>query len=186
MNSTTHDEGQDRRSAQDELLIAALASGRSYADAASIAGVSARTVSRRMSDARFARRVADRRGEQVVAIAGRITSMTAEALNTIRDCLGDDRPELTRLAAARLVLDWTFKFRRGEDSSIAVAEIGQHLGLGLAMTNEREIERLRRTAGAHRRDRADEVVVPMGSSSSRPTPTISGSISTRGKERSSS
>lgn len=129
MIDQVHDESADRRQAKDELLIAALAAGSSYEEAGAVAGVSARTVSRRMSDVGFARRVADRRGEQVVAIAGRISSLTSEAVDAVRECLSDPSAR-TRLAAARLLLDWAWKFRRGEDLALAVAEIRQHLGLG--------------------------------------------------------
>lgn len=119
---------ESRREAQDEVLVAALASGRSYSDAGQLAGVSDRTVARRMSDVSFARRVAERRGEQVVATAGRISSLAGEAVDAIRGCLSDSSAN-TRLAAARLLLDWSLKFRRGEDLTLAVAEIRQHLGL---------------------------------------------------------
>lgn len=119
----------DRRGAQDEVLIAALAAGRSYAEAGGLAGVSGRTVARRMADVGFARLVADRRGEQVVAIAGRISSLSSEAVDAIRDCLSDTSAS-TRLAAAKLLLEWSLKFRRGEDLTLAVVEIRQHLGMG--------------------------------------------------------
>ena len=121
----------DRREAQDEILVAALAGGRSYAEAGELAGISGRTVARRMADVGFARLVADRRGEQVTAIAGRISSLSGEAVDAIHECLSDPSAG-TRLAAARLLLEWSLKFRRGEDLTLAVAEIRQHLGLGEA------------------------------------------------------
>jgi hypothetical protein len=37
--------------------------------------------------------------------------------------------ERTRLAAARLVVEWAAKLRHAEDLAVAVAEIRQHLGL---------------------------------------------------------
>ena len=120
---------ENRRESQDERLIEALAAGRSYPEAGALAGVSGRTVARRMTEVSFARRVADRRGEQVVAIAGRITSLASEAVDAVRDCL-DDPSARVRLAAARLLLDWALKVRQGEDLALAVAEIRQHLGLG--------------------------------------------------------
>jgi DNA-directed RNA polymerase specialized sigma24 family protein len=40
-------EASDRRDAQDELIVAALASGRDYEAAAAVAGISSRTVRRR-------------------------------------------------------------------------------------------------------------------------------------------
>jgi len=73
-------EGTSRREAQDELIVEALAAGRSYGEAGELAGCSGRTVARRMGDAEFARRVADRRGERVVSVAGQLTSLGSEAV----------------------------------------------------------------------------------------------------------
>jgi hypothetical protein len=68
-----HDEGQNRRSALDELLVDALAAGSSYSHAADAVGYSQRTVARRMADPTFARRVAERRAEHLVSMAGRFS-----------------------------------------------------------------------------------------------------------------
>jgi len=54
-----------RRDDLDEVIVAALAAGRSYAEAAQLSGTSARTVRRRMSDVGFAAEVSARRGERV-------------------------------------------------------------------------------------------------------------------------
>ena len=49
------DEGSNRRAAQDERIVAALAEGLTYAQAGALAKVSDRTVARRMSVPGFAR-----------------------------------------------------------------------------------------------------------------------------------
>ena len=117
-----------RRSAQDEMLVAALAAGSSYSEAGDAAGVSARTVARRMADLSFARLVAERRREQVVAVSGRVSSLTDRAVTAVEDCLSDESARI-RLTAAKLLLDWAFRLRRDEDLELRVAEIRQHLGL---------------------------------------------------------
>lgn len=121
-------ESENRRSAQDEIIVSALTTGSSYSEAGELAGVSGRTVARRMEDTSFARLVAERRKEQVVAVAGRVSSLTTEAITAVEDCLSDESAR-TRLAAAKLLLEWSFKLRRDEDLDLRVAEIRQHLGL---------------------------------------------------------
>jgi hypothetical protein len=124
-----HNERQSRREAQDELLIDALAAGRTYAAAAEEVGCGQRTVARRMADPLFARRVAERRAEHLIVLAGRFSALTVRAVETIEELM-DAGLERTRLAAARLVVEWTAKLRHSEDLAVAVAEIREHLGLG--------------------------------------------------------
>lgn len=124
----SHDESVSRRAGQDELIVAALAAGHSYAEAGQLAGCSARTIARRMSNPGFARLVADRRGEVVVSVTGRLTSLAAEAVEAIRSGLADESVR-TRIAAGRLILDLTHKYRHGSDLEIDVAEIRAHLGM---------------------------------------------------------
>ncbi len=124
----SRDELVDRRAGQDELIVAALAAGRSYTEAGEIAGVSSRTVARRMSDPAFARLVADQRGEVVVSMTGQLTSLAAEAVDAIRSGLADESAR-TRIAAGKLILELAHKFRHGSDLEIEVAEIRAHLGL---------------------------------------------------------
>jgi len=90
MESMSHDEATSRRAAQDEILIAGLASGLSYEEAGKKAGCVGRTVARKMQDLDFARQVASRRGEHVLAVAGQLTSLSAEAVEVIRGCTQDE------------------------------------------------------------------------------------------------
>lgn len=110
MDQEPHDEGTSRRTAQDEMIVAALAAGFTYEQAGQRANLSGRTVARRMSDPSFARQVADRRGEHIVATAGQLTALSSEAVEAIRSCL-EDPSARTRLVAAKLVLDLSLRFR---------------------------------------------------------------------------
>lgn len=92
-----------RRAHVDEVVRAALAVGQTYADAGAAAGVSERTVRRRMSDPDFAAEVSVRRGEHVGALAGQLMTAGTEAVAVLRACLASDN-ETVRLRAAQLVL----------------------------------------------------------------------------------
>lgn len=83
----------------------------------------------RMADPLFARRVAERRAEHLVSLAGRFSELTERAVGTIEELM-DSGLERTRLAAARLVVEWAARLRHAEDLAVAVAEIREHLGLG--------------------------------------------------------
>lgn len=119
---------EERRSAQDELIVAALAAGNTYASAGQLAGTSTRTVARRMSDPTFARRVTERRAEQVHMITGQLTSLGPEAIAAIRSCLTDEKASV-RVAAGKVALEWGMRFRHQNDLELQVAEIRHHLGL---------------------------------------------------------
>ncbi len=122
------DECSNRRAAQDEKIIAALASGLNYAAAGAAANVSDRTVARRMSKPSFARRVAARRDELVVSAVGQLTSLVDEAVEAIRSGLVDESAR-TRMAAGKLILELVLRFRQSFDLELQVAEIRAHLGM---------------------------------------------------------
>jgi len=126
MKPTEQTELAARRSGQDEILVAALASGRSYAEAGKLADVSARTVARRMAEPAFARLVRDRRDEEVQCVAGQLSAMAGTAVMSIASCLEDEQAK-TRLAAAKLVLELVLKFRHQHHLEVDVAEIREHL-----------------------------------------------------------
>lgn len=76
-------EAQGRRVHQDELVVAALAGGRCYEEAGAAAGVSARTVRRRMAEPAFAAAVSARRGERVAAVTGQLVAAGSDAITVI-------------------------------------------------------------------------------------------------------
>jgi hypothetical protein len=97
--------GGDRKSA-DAVLIAALAGGKPVAEAAKLAGVSERTVYRRLGDALWRRRVAAARTEMLARAVGVLAEGTTAAAATLRLLLRSDSPSV-QLAAARAILDQT-------------------------------------------------------------------------------
>jgi hypothetical protein len=121
-------EAEDRRSAQDELIVAALAAGSTYENAGEVSGTSTRTVARRMSDPAFARRVTERRAEQVHMITGQLTSLGSEAIAALRTCLTDEKASV-RVSAVKVALELGLRFRHQNDLELQVAEIRGHLGL---------------------------------------------------------
>lgn len=114
-----------QREHTDELIREALASGRTYAEAGALAGVSARTVRRRMSDPEFARGVSVRRGEVVGAIIGQLVGSGVEAVEVLRECLHSDK-ESMRFRSAHLLLTLSTQLRHAHEleERLAALEAG--------------------------------------------------------------
>ncbi len=92
------------RRAVDDALVTALAAGRTYEDAATAAGCSARTVDRRMLDPGFRRRVQDLRAATFTRTAALLVDAAVEAVTELRRlmCTADSDP--ARVTAARAIL----------------------------------------------------------------------------------
>ncbi len=120
-------EAEHRRCGQDEVLVEALAAGMTYAAAGNQAGVSPRTVARRMSDTAFTARVAARRGEYLSVVTGQLATMGTEALQAIRAGLGAEKPA-DSLQAARLILSFGLRFRNETDVESRLADFARRLG----------------------------------------------------------
>ncbi len=117
------DEAELRREHQDEILIVALAAGRSDEEAAALADCSARTVRRRRrEEPAFARQVSIRRADQVAALTGRLLTHSHRAVEAIAAALDDDDPRI-RLQAARLLLGTADRFRRSTEVDDQIAEV---------------------------------------------------------------
>lgn len=95
----------------DHILVETLGSGRTQTEAASVAGVSPRTVSRRLEDPEFVRRVEQFRDSLLETGAARLCSMISLATATLEKLLTDDVPAATRLGAAKTILDSAFRVR---------------------------------------------------------------------------
>lgn len=108
-------ETEARRVAGNEVLLDALAAGRSYSEAGVLAGVAARTVRRRMAEPAFVSELARRRAMRVSDIAGRLLWSSERALGVLEECLDADRPA-DRLRAAELILTMTRRFRTEVDT----------------------------------------------------------------------
>ena len=105
--------GSGRENA-DAALLAALAAGRTSGQAASIAGVGVRTVTRRLADPAFQQRLAHYRAELVDQTAAGLTSAGLAAVNTLVHLLNADA-ESVRLGAARSILELGRKARESAE-----------------------------------------------------------------------
>jgi hypothetical protein len=87
----------------DELLVLALATGRTHAQAAAAANVSERTVNRRMSDPAFKARVRKARGAMVAAASGKLAANMTAAADALVLLLADADPTVRLRAATKLI-----------------------------------------------------------------------------------
>jgi hypothetical protein len=95
----------DRSTAIETVLVTALASGATQAEAAAAAGISERTVRRRLERQDLARRVVEERSRLVTHTAARLTGLTGSAVDALMDLLADDVPPTVRLRASLGVLE---------------------------------------------------------------------------------
>jgi hypothetical protein len=93
----------------DEQLVLALAVGGGVACAARAAGVSERTVRRRMEDAGFREAVRKLRGELLERAVGRLTDLGLRAADQLGELMDHGKREQTRLGAARATLDFMLR-----------------------------------------------------------------------------
>lgn len=113
--------GGDRRNA-DAALITALAGGATQQAAAEAAGVSERTVRRRLASPDFASRVAEARTELVRRAVAMLAEASGAAVETLRALL-QDAPPAVRLGAARAVLELGVKLRESEELEARIAAL---------------------------------------------------------------
>ena len=97
--------GHKGRTGADAVLVAALAAGSTAAEAAQIAGVSERTVVRRLSDPDFRRCVEVARSEIVERAVIMVSGGAIMATQTLFDLMRPEVPPSVRLNAAKAVLD---------------------------------------------------------------------------------
>ena len=93
-----------------EQLAVALAAGLSVSEAAQRAGLSERTVYRRLHGAKFQRRLAATRNELITRALGELAASASHAVSTIGELL-DSSDERVRLQAARALLDQLLRLR---------------------------------------------------------------------------
>lgn len=87
----------------DRRLVEALTSGETVKRAAELAGISKRTVFRRMSDSAFMAQLRTTRRQFTTVTLGRLANASSEAVNTLMDLLADESASI-RLSAARALL----------------------------------------------------------------------------------
>lgn len=95
---------QNQRHRSDDLLVLALARGETLTTAAQLAGVSARTVNRRLTLSDFRAEVQRARAQLVDAAAGKITNGLDAAAECLRKLLTSDSDAI-KLSAARALFD---------------------------------------------------------------------------------
>ena len=96
-----------------DLIVSALAHGKTHAQAARIAGVSERTIGRRAQEPDFAARVNQARAEVTAAATAQLAALTSKAIAVLDDTLDDadeDHAGL-RLRAAQIVLKSGLEYR---------------------------------------------------------------------------
>lgn len=94
----------DGSGTRDEILAAALASGKTHRAAADAAGMSDRTVRRRLEAPEFRAMVSAQRTELVNQVADRLAGLAPQAVETMYSLLSDNNPPAVRCKAAQAVL----------------------------------------------------------------------------------
>jgi hypothetical protein len=117
-----------RRNRGDEVLVTALACGATVEGAARKAGLSVRTVYRRLADPDFQERLRQERAELVRRATGLLTAASLESVRTLVDLQGAALPPAARLGAARAVIGLGMKLREEADLAERVAELERRLG----------------------------------------------------------
>lgn len=110
------------RTGADTALIAALAAGCTHAAAAEQAGVSERTVRRRLDDPAFRQQVEAARAEILDRAVAELTSAAVEAVEALRTLLGSEA-DYARLGAARAILEVGLRYRAQLDLAERVAAL---------------------------------------------------------------
>jgi hypothetical protein len=111
----------------DEALLLTLACGATAEAAAQKAGVSLRTVRRRLAQPAFRQRLQQVRGDMVQRTAGALTAAATEAVRTLLELQKPPNPPAVRLAAARAVLDLGLKLREAAELEERLAELERRL-----------------------------------------------------------
>ncbi len=123
------------RKSADEAVLLALACGATAESAAHSAGVSARTVSRRLKDPRFHQRLQTLRAEMLQRAAGMLTAASLEAVKTLLVLQQASVPAAVRLGAARTILEIGIKLRQMTDLDERLTALEQHLAASKPMAD---------------------------------------------------
>ena len=114
--------GGDRSNA-DHLIVAALAAGSTNEDAATAAGVSERTVRRRLEDPAFRARVDDAQRAAIDLAVARLSDSAAFAAATLRELAESAQAETVRLGACRTILELGLKWREHGDLTARIEQL---------------------------------------------------------------
>lgn len=111
---------------EDDLLAILCAQGYTVAQVAAVARVSERTVTRRLADADFRKRVSELRAAAVERALGRMVDALTFAVDKLRELL-DANSQATQLGAARSLIELAVKIRENVELSDRVAELENRL-----------------------------------------------------------
>ena len=106
----------------DARLVELLAAGSTITTAAKLAGVSRRTVSRRLADPSFRQQVNAARGRMVDAASGRMAMSMASAATTLRKLLRSTS-DAVRLQTARAILELGVKLRDATEINERISKL---------------------------------------------------------------
>jgi len=115
-------EADRRRAAGDEVLLDALATGLSYLEAGEFAGLSARTVRRRLTAPDFAAELARRRAMRVSDVTGRLVAASERAVQVLLELL-ESQVAGERLRSAELILNMGRRFRSDTDIDVRLSTL---------------------------------------------------------------
>jgi hypothetical protein len=113
---------QGRKNANEALLMA-LACGATVENAARTAGISARTVHRRLKDNDFHQRLLALRLDLVQRAVGMLTASAMEAVKTLITLLEPSVSPVVRLGAARTILEFGIKLRETAELAERIAAL---------------------------------------------------------------
>ena len=99
------------RNKTDDILVTALACGGTVESAAQRAGLSERSVYRRLENPQFKRMLQDFRAELMKRTAGVLSAASLEAVKTLHALMDRNCSAATRLGAARSVLELNLRMR---------------------------------------------------------------------------
>lgn len=106
----------------DDALIEYLAAGRSHEQAAEAAGISVRTVQRRLREVEFKAELALRRAARIEQLTARLCAVTDQAVDVIVAAFEADGGHV-RLRAADLALTWAMRGIRELDLEARLARL---------------------------------------------------------------
>jgi hypothetical protein len=113
----------------DDILLGALACGATHEGAAQKAGVSKRTVERRMKDPEFLARLQEHCSGMLRRSARTLTAAATEAIKTLLALLSSTIPHATRLGAARTILELGPKLRETAEFEERLTALEQQMTL---------------------------------------------------------
>jgi hypothetical protein len=99
----------------DEALLLSLACGATVESAAAKAGVTPRTVHRRLNDPAFQKRLREVKDEMLKRTASMMTALGGEAVKTLSSLQERSTPPSVRLGAARAIIELGVRLRESAE-----------------------------------------------------------------------